>query len=112
MTMSYLNEGVLFCFIASLVLDHRLQAALIANSYAARSSAINSNSDDACDADGAVAMFTVVPQSNALSNIGASDAVGACSSGCFCLAGSAWLLTILPLTSEHHYYSVCLHYYS
>ena len=53
-------------------------------------SAINSNSDDACGADGAVAMFTVVPQSDALSSTGASDAVVACSFGSSCLGGSAW----------------------
>ena len=106
------HDGVLFCFIASPVLDHHPQAALSANGYAARSSA-NSNSDDASDADGAVAMFTVVPQSNALSNTGASATVGAYSSGSSCLGGSASPLTVLPpRTDERHYYSVCLHRYS
>ena len=103
----------LFCFIASPVLDHRPQAALSANGYVARSSAINSNSDDASDADGAVAMFTVVPRSNALSNTGASDAVVAYSSRSSCLGGSAWpLIAPPPRPHEQHYYFVCLHHYS
>ena len=87
-------------------------AALSANGYAARSSA-NSNSDDACAADGAAAMFTVVPRSNVPSNTGASDAVGAYSSGSSCLGGSAWPLTVPPLKKhERHYYSFYLHHYS